>query len=169
MAMPRKIKVEFGEAFAFGALVVGEPQPLRDFEKSTREKPVQAVDEESGHLMWTVDVLDADPEVNKSGRSFGVKLVSQYQPVLPEAADGTPAYLAFMRPVEFVGLTASPYVADSPMGNGKGKLAWSFRATGMHAPQAQDTGNGAAQAAASANGRGKQQGPSAASGEKAAA
>jgi hypothetical protein len=49
------------------------------------------------------------------------------QPVPPEAAPGVP-----FRPVEFDGLTATPYVQT--MASGRGKLTWSFRATGMRAP-----------------------------------
>jgi hypothetical protein len=36
------------------------------------------------------------------------------------------------RPVEFDGLTATPYVATTS--TGRSRLAWSFRATGMRAP-----------------------------------
>ena len=145
--------MEFGEAFPCGALAVGEPQPQRDFDRSTREKPVQAVDEETGLPIWSVDILDADPEVNKSGRSLSVRLISEYCPVLPELPAGTPSHLAFMRPVEFEGLTASPYVADGP-GGGKGRLSWSFRATGMKAPTAVGASEGSATAAGSPSGAG---------------
>ena len=44
MAMPRKIPVEFGLAFPYGAYAVGEVQPVRDYDKSTRERVVQAAD-----------------------------------------------------------------------------------------------------------------------------
>ena len=37
MAMPRKLPVEFGTAFPYGAYAVGEVQPVRDYDKSTRE------------------------------------------------------------------------------------------------------------------------------------
>lgn len=135
MAMPRRIKIEFGEAFPFGLLAVGEAEEMRDFDaKPDRNgnRP-QAIDEETELPMWTLDVLDADPEVSKSARSFAVRIASRYCPALPALPAGTPAHLAFMRPIELEGLTATPYVADSPMGNGRGRLAWSFRATGIKA------------------------------------
>ena len=48
MAMPRKLPVEFGVAFPFGAYAVGEVQPVKDYDKSTRERPIQAVDPDTG-------------------------------------------------------------------------------------------------------------------------
>lgn len=134
MAMPRRIPIAFGEAFPMGAFAVGEVEPMRDFDKSTRDKVVQAIDEDSGELIWTLDVIDADDDATKTTRSLSVRLVSTYKPLLPEMPTGMPSAFSFMRPVEFIGLSASPYVADSPMGNGKGRLAWSFRATGLKAP-----------------------------------
>jgi len=127
MAMPRRIRVEFGEAFPYGVFVVSEVTQVRDFDRSTKDKPVYATDDESGLLVWAVDVLDGDPEARKADRQFTVKLAAKVQPVPPEALAGLP-----FRPVEFEGLTATPYVSDS---NGRPRLAWSFRATGMKAPK----------------------------------
>src|SRR5262245_42984421 len=62
MAMPRKIPVEFGVAFPHGAYAVGEVQPVRDYDKSTRERLVQAVDPDTGLLLWSVEVVDGDPD-----------------------------------------------------------------------------------------------------------
>ena len=53
-----------------------------------------------------------------------VKIVAEYQPVPPEAPSGMP-----FRPVEFDGLTVTPYVDDK-----RGRIAYSYRATGMRAP-----------------------------------
>ena len=127
MSMPRRIKVDFGEVFPHGAFAVSEVGPLRDFDRSTRDAPVQAVDEESGLPIWTVDVLDADPEARKNDRQFSVRIAATVQPVLPEALPGAP-----FRPVSFIGLTATPYVSENGMG--RSRLAWSFRATGLDAP-----------------------------------
>jgi hypothetical protein len=66
MAMPRRIKVEFGEVFPYGVFAVSEVTALRDFDRSTAERPVQAVDEDTGLLVWVVDVVDADPEARKT-------------------------------------------------------------------------------------------------------
>jgi hypothetical protein len=127
MTMPRKIPIDFGEAFPCGVFAVSEVTAARDYDRSTREAPVQAVDEESGLLVWTVDVLDADPDARKSTRQFTVKVLAPVQPVPPANPSGFP-----FTPVEFTGLTATPYVDESGM---RAKLAWSFRATGMVAPK----------------------------------
>jgi hypothetical protein len=125
MAIKGAIQMHHGDVFSHGCFVVGEVQAMRDFDRSTREQAVQAVDRDSGVLVWTVDVVDADPEARE--RTVRVKLVAPVQPVPPAAAEGVP-----FRPVEFDGLTATPYVAT--MASGRGRLAWSFRATGMRAP-----------------------------------
>ncbi|MGW5361559.1 plasmid replication, integration and excision activator [Actinopolymorpha pittospori] len=130
MAMPRRISIPFGEAFPYGVFAVGEVEVMRDFEKSSRDREVQAYDEDSGDPIWTLDVIDADPAATKATRSLAIRIVAKHKPVLPEAPIGQP-----FTPVEFEGLSASPYVADSPMGNGKGRLAWSFRASGVVAPK----------------------------------
>ena len=99
---------------------------MRDFDRSTKDQAVQAVDRDTGELVWTVDVVDADPEARE--RTVRVKVTAPVQPVPPETAPGLP-----FRPVEFDGLTATAYVAT--LASGRGKLTWSFRATGMRAPK----------------------------------
>jgi hypothetical protein len=126
MAMPRRIKVEFGEVFEHGLFMVGEVEPLKDFEKSTRERPVLAVDEDSGLPICTVDVIDADPQATKSTRSLSVRIVARVQPVPPESSMAGP-----FRPVGFEGLTALPYIDDN--GNFS-RIVWSYWATGFADP-----------------------------------
>jgi hypothetical protein len=129
MAMPRKIRIGFGEAFPRGAFAVSAVDKSRDFDKSTRDNAVQAIDEESGLPLWQVDVHDGDPEVRKAEREFTVRIAATVQPVLPDAPfPGVPFI-----PVELDGLTATPYVAET--GNGRSRLAWSFRASGIKAPK----------------------------------
>ena len=130
MAMPRKIKVEFGEVFPYGAFAMSgaEVSQVRDFDRSTKDKPVYATDEDSGLPVWTIEVPDADPEARKAARQIAVKVLAKVQPVLPDApVPGMPFI-----PVEFEGMTATAYVSDS---NGRPRLAWSFRATGVRAPK----------------------------------
>lgn len=127
MAMPRKIKVEFGEVFPYGGYAVSEVTAVRDFDRSTKEKPVQASDPETGLLVWAVDVMDADPEARKSMRQVTVKILAKVQPVLPENNTSLP-----FTPVQFDGLTATPYIDDN--GNYP-KLAWSYRATDVVGPR----------------------------------
>jgi hypothetical protein len=125
MAIKGAIQMAHGDVFPHGCFMVGEVQAMRDFDRSTKDQAVQAVDRDTGVLVWTVDVVDADPEARE--RTVRVKVLAPVQPVPPEAAEGVP-----FRPVEFDGLTATPYVATTA--SGRGRLAWSFRATGMRAP-----------------------------------
>ncbi|GAB3774549.1 hypothetical protein FB382_003777 [Nocardioides ginsengisegetis] len=126
MAMPRKIPVEFGVAFPYGAYAVGEVQPVRDYDKSTRERVVQAADPDTGVPLWSVEVVDGDPEAKKSNRTMSVKITAKVQPVLPEALTGLP-----FTPVEFDKLTATAYIEE----NGDfSKISWSLRAADVHAP-----------------------------------
>jgi hypothetical protein len=112
------------EVFPYGAYVVSEVEPVRDFDKSTRERPVQQLDKESGLPVWSVSVLDADPSARKSDRTVTVKIAAPHQPVPPAPADGIP-----FAAVEFEMLTVTPYVDDK-----RGRVAYSFRARDMRAP-----------------------------------
>jgi hypothetical protein len=125
MAIKGAIPMTQGDVFSHGCFVVGGVQAMRDFDRSTKDQAVQAVDRDTGELVWTVDVIDADPEARE--RTVRVKLLAPVQPVPPEAMAGAP-----FRPVEFEGLTATPYVATTA--SGRSRLAWSLRATGMRAP-----------------------------------
>jgi hypothetical protein len=138
MAIRGAIPMENGAAFAYGIFMVGEVEPMRDFDRSTREQAVQAVDRDTGALVCTVDVGPADPEARE--RTVRVKITAPVQPVPPETAPGVP-----FRPVEFEGLTATPYVTTTA--SGRGRLAWSFRATGMRAPKAAPAAAGHGKAA----------------------
>lgn len=126
MAMPRKLPVEFATAFPFGAYAVGEVQPVRDYDRSTKDSVVQATDPDTGLLVWSVDVVDGDPEARKSNRTMTVKITARVQPVLPASLDGLP-----FTPVEFEGLTATAYIEDN--GNFS-RLAWSLRAKDIREP-----------------------------------
>ena len=135
MAMPRKIKVEFGEAFPHGVWAVSEVTQVRDFDKSTKDNPVYTADEETGLSVWAVDVMDTDPEARKADRQFTVKLLAKVQPVLPDKPKMPAGFPELPgTPVEFDGVTATPYVSEN--GAGRARLAWSFRATGVRAPGA---------------------------------
>ena len=125
MAIKGAIPMRNDDVFPHGCFVVGEVGAMRDFDRSTKDQAIQAVDRDTGELVWTVDVIDADPETRD--RTVRIKLLAPVQPVPPAEAPGVP-----FRPVEFEGLTATPYVATTAAG--RSRLAWSFRATGMHAP-----------------------------------
>jgi hypothetical protein len=133
MAIKGAIPMRSEDVFPHGCFVVGEVTAMRDFDKSTRDQAVQAVDRDTGELVWTVDVVDADPEARD--KTVRVKITAPVQPVPPKEAPGVP-----FRPVEFDGLTATPYVATTA--SGRGKLAWSLRASGMHEPKVAPVGAG---------------------------
>jgi hypothetical protein len=115
--------VSMGEAFAHGLYAMGVEQAMDYDEKSGRQSP--AKDKQTGSLVWTVTCIDRDPEV-RGTKEVKVKVLAPYCPELPpEIAPGSG-----IRPVEFSGLTVTPYVSE----NGRrARLALSFRATGVHA------------------------------------
>ena len=107
MAHTGRFKISMLDVFPHGAYLVSEVEQVRDFDKSSAGRPVQAVDKESGLPVWAVSVLDADPEARRGDKTVTVKIAARHQPVPPEASPGVP-----FRPVEFDGLTVTPYVND---------------------------------------------------------
>ena len=121
MALQGPIPVEFAAVFPRGAFAAGGFEPVRDFEASKAGRFVQSKDKTTGLPMWVVDVIDADPQArDKTAR---VKVAATDQPVLPAASAGMPFV-----PVEFTGLTVTPYV------NQAGRLAYSLKATAVRVP-----------------------------------
>ena len=126
MAIARRFKITHDEVFPFGAYLISEVGPVFDFEKSTKDNKVQQVDKDTGLLLWSVDVLDADPDAGRKSRTVSVKIAAKHQPVPPPAQEGSP-----FRLVAFEGLSALPYIEES--GNFS-RIAWSFKADGLTAP-----------------------------------
>jgi hypothetical protein len=121
MALQGPIPVEFGHVFAHGAYAAGGFEPMRDFDASSPDRFVQAKDKQTGLPVWVIEVIDADPTARE--KTAKVKVASDAQPVLP----APPAGMPFL-PVEFTGLTVTPYV------NQVGRLAYSLKATGVRVP-----------------------------------
>ena len=126
------IPIEFGMVFPDGAYAAGTIEMVRDFDRSSGDRVVQQVDKVTQLPLWVVEVIDADATARQ--RTVKVKIAAQVQPVLPSPAPGSP-----FTPVEFDGMTATPYVDSSRCsGDGKSKcaarLAYSFKATGVRAP-----------------------------------
>ncbi|MFI5627343.1 plasmid replication, integration and excision activator [Nocardioides sp. NPDC051685] len=124
------MSVKFEGPFPNGAYVVGEVTPVLDFNAGKRPdgSMPQKIDEESGLPVWTVPVLDADPEARKNEKTVNVKILAKHQPVPPANATGLPFV-----PVEFIGLTAAPWIdTNGP----RPRLQWSLMATEMIAPSA---------------------------------
>lgn len=129
MAMQKRFPVAFDAVFPRGAFLVGEVEAVADFNAAAREdgsRP-QQLDKDSRLPVWSVQVLDADPEAGKRDKTVTVKLLAQHQPVPPSNETPFP-----FTPVEFVGLSALPWIDDN--GAGRARIAWSFRAEGFAAP-----------------------------------
>jgi hypothetical protein len=130
VAISGRFRVSMEDVFPHGAYVVSEVMASRDFDKSTRDRVVQAVDRESGLPVWEVQVMDADPAVGRRQKTVTVKILATHQPV-PPSAGGLP-----FAAVEFDGLTVRPYVDDS---GSRPRVAFSIRAQGMGAPRKRTT------------------------------
>ncbi len=128
MAVSRRMEVVFGSVFPNGAYLVGDVEPVQDFNQEKRADGTrpQQTDPDTGELIWTVPVLDADPEARKNERTINVKISARQQPVPPANTGDLPFV-----PVEFEGLTVTPWIDDNGV---RPKLAWSYRAKGMAAP-----------------------------------
>ena len=153
MAMETRVPVKSTVAFPEGlyAFVTTEVKPARDFDKSTRETLVQQIDRDTELPVWLFDVMDADPNAEGKNKVITIRILSEHKPTLPEAPPGLP-----FRPVDFEGLTGTPYV-DSQRCTGersgaphrcRARLAWSFRATGVVAPKPTSAATGPASKAA---------------------
>ncbi|QXJ22989.1 plasmid replication, integration and excision activator [Actinomadura graeca] len=114
MAILGRIPVEFGAVFPHGVFATGPAEPLENFETKRQE-----TDKENGLPVWVVDVYDADPQAGHKASAIRVKVAAQVCPVLPD-----PSYGPF-RPVEFGGLTVTPYVEETGR---RPRVAYSFRA-----------------------------------------
>jgi hypothetical protein len=123
MAVQGPIPVEFAFAFPRGAFASGGFEAVRDFDASRDGRFVQSKDKMSGLPLWQADVIDGDPDARD--KTVRVKVPAAEPPVLP----APPAGLPFV-PVEFAGLTVTPYV------NQAGRLAYSLKAAGVRAVRA---------------------------------
>jgi hypothetical protein len=120
--IPTRFEVSFEEVFPSGAFILGV-EPAMAFSEDRNAPKRQERDKETNQLVWVVRALDANEEAARFGAEFKVKITAPQQPVPPAKAPGFP-----YAPAEFDGLTITPYA------NNKGRVAYSFRAIGMHAP-----------------------------------
>ncbi|MEV0626793.1 plasmid replication, integration and excision activator [Nonomuraea wenchangensis] len=120
MAIQGPIPISFEQAFPHGCFLVGQVEQVKNFEASTGGKTVYARDKTTGEPIWQVPVMDGDPNLKAGQKTIAVKILSEVEPVAPPALAGLP-----IAPVEFTGMTVTPYVNQS------GRLAYSYRATGM--------------------------------------
>ncbi len=126
-----RFAVSMGEVFPFGVYAMAVQQAEDFDEKTGRRSPSK--DKLTGELVWTVTVIDRDPEARD--KQVKIKVTGAHMPSLPgEVAPGTD-----LHPVDFTGLTVTPYVND---GNGRrARLALSLRASGMYAQGKAPTGS----------------------------
>jgi hypothetical protein len=132
-----RMPVEFGVVFPCGAFVASV-SAVRDFDASRPGQDVQARDKDTGELLWQVDVIPINAE-GQAEQSVRVKIPASVQPVPPEALPGSP-----FRPVEFDGMTVTPWVDNQRCtGPRKGephrcraRIGYSLMAKGMRAPGA---------------------------------
>lgn len=126
MGIQSRIPVEFGQVFPYGVFATAAAEAVQDYTTKRQE-----IDKDTGLPVWAVDVYDADPNARHKASAIRVKVAAQVCPVLPKAVMGP------FRPVEFTGLTVTPYVEVSgrnPQGEPIARVAYSYRATGVQAP-----------------------------------
>jgi hypothetical protein len=126
MALAGRFPISHDVAFPHGAYIVSDVSPVNDFERSTKENRVQQVDKDTGLLLWSVDIVDADPGAPKKQKTVSIKIAAKVQPVPPSNETNSP-----FTPVEFDGLTALAYIQES--GDFR-SIVYSYRAEGMKAP-----------------------------------
>src|SRR4051812_49631261 len=115
-----RFAVSMGDVFPDGVYAMSVEQAQDYDEKSGRRTPSK--DKQTGEWVWTVTVIDRDPEARE--KQVKVKMSAPVQPVLPgEIAPGTGLHM-----VDFEGLTITPYVNEG-RGNARARLAYSYRAT----------------------------------------
>ncbi|MEU8251263.1 plasmid replication, integration and excision activator [Nonomuraea sp. NPDC048916] len=124
MALQGPIPVTFDMVFPQGCYIVGEVEPVKDFDASTPQRFVQVRDKHTAELVWQVTVMDADPSLKAAQKTVAVKILNPIQPVPPAPMPGLP-----FTPVEFDHMTVTPYV------NQAGRLAYSIKVREMRAPR----------------------------------
>lgn len=130
MAIQKRFPVQHTDVFPAGAWLVGAVEPVSDFNAPARpdgSRP-QQLDKDTGLPLWSVPVLDADEQAGKRDKTITVKIAATHQPVPP--SNDTPFPFTA---IEFVGLTALPWVDDS---GSRPRIAWSFKADALTAPGA---------------------------------
>ena len=112
-----RFSVRFEDVFPAGCVLVPDSiTEAQDYNEVTRAH-TPAVDKVTGQRVWTVRVMDMDPDLAGRAREVAVKVTAPVQPV-PDS--GAP-----FAPVEFEGMTVTPYVGQT------GRMAYSYRATGF--------------------------------------
>jgi hypothetical protein len=126
MTVRTPIPMSFEHVFPHGAFAL-DVSAIDDFDLPADSPDRQQRDKHSGLRLWAVRVMDPDPDARKGQAEVTVKIAAEVQPVPPEALPGLP-----FRPVEFDGMTVTPYLDER---RARPRVAYSLRATAMHAPK----------------------------------
>src|SRR4051794_25872819 len=119
-----RFAVSMADVFPHGVYAMSVEQAQDYDEKSGRRTPSK--DKQSGEWVWTVTVIDRDPEARE--KQVKVKVSAPVQPVLRgEIMPGRGLHA-----VDFTGLTIPPYVNEGRAG-GRARMAYSLRAPGLYA------------------------------------
>lgn len=122
MAIQTSIPVNFEAYFPRGAFMVGEVEPVAKW-SDDGQRQGQDLDKRTGHPLWQVRIIDADPDAKKGQGEVTVKIASITEPTAPPETQGLP-----FRSVVFDGLSVTPYVKET---GGRPRVAYSLRATEM--------------------------------------
>jgi len=115
-----RFSVGMADVFPDGCcLVPGSISEAQDYDEKTKTRR-PAKDKVTGTRVFQCRVVDMDAELEGRSRETVVKILTDYQPVPPGRAP--------FEPVEFEGLTVTPYVNDK-----NNRMAYSLRATGLKA------------------------------------
>lgn len=128
MAIGNGIQIPHSAYFPSGAFVTGSPEPVRKYSDSGSVTDEQDKDRSTGLPLWSIRVLDPDPEARKGQGEVQVKIASSSAPALPPSLPNLPFH-----PVEFEDLFVTAYVSTS---SGRPRVAWSLRASGMKPAEA---------------------------------
>ncbi|MBF6356066.1 hypothetical protein IU449_16210 [Nocardia higoensis] len=118
---------DFHEAFPKGLFLLGEIEPVTEFNRDRNAPKIQKQDFDfegngTGKRLWKGTVTDPCAS-NAKNAAFDVTFVADVQPV-PAVAEIVPG----MTPIELEGLMVKPKVA----GSGEFKsIGWTVRATGI--------------------------------------
>ncbi|MEU0559396.1 transcriptional regulator [Dactylosporangium sp. NPDC006015] len=112
-----RFSIRFEDVFPAGCVLVPDSiVEAQDYNEVTKAR-TPALDKLTGQRVWSVRVMDMDPDLAGRAREVAVKVSAPVQPV-PD--NGAP-----FAPVEFEGMTVTPYVGPT------GRLAYSYRAAGF--------------------------------------
>ena len=115
MAMVTPLPVTIDQVFPARSVRDRDVEPVRDFD-AKGSAPVQKRDKSNGCRCGRCRCMTG-PDAKGPAKSVKVVLLDERQPVPPPALDGLP-----FRPVEFDGVTVTPYVAE-----GAGRRGWRTR------------------------------------------